>query len=494
MPGVEDAVRAAVNEENGNESKENQNGESAGTENQVEKSAGTAREEQNEVAEEVSKEKAPAKAEEKDKYQKAEEGIDDALERFRNGDIGEKEAMDQVDSMEASIEGIVEEGKEDAKAHAFDKWRGARKEIQDTAGKEEAESTKGDKKAKGMLTARTYNKVYKPTVAILRKAKGTASKAAEESALLYSKMVEGIGKRFNRPVEEVAAKIQLGGEMKPGDFGMRFTPRMGEKAWEKLKNEKARWSTIVKSYLKAEDKDKWINDRRKVPLYFMDVPAVLKLVLGENVDTPHVLYVDSNFIKHALRKDHPGMYPEMVKQLPYALTDPIMIVEGNKNNPGSYVFIVELKTKGGTPVVVPISINKEKYIPQQTNGNIGKRVLPIKLKRNKKGKIYKDSDGNIYEARIFDLASSEYGRTLNKTTDVPQWGWFQRQLDKRKVVYLNREKSMDLPAAVGMVLPQNGVNPTVAPKGHALSQTTISNVRKAVKAIENQVLNAINNP
>lgn len=128
--------------------------------------------------------------------------------------------MDLVDSMERRIEGRVDEGKEDAKAHAFDKWRAARKEIQETAVKEEAESTKGDKKAKGMLSARTYNKVYKPTVAILRKTKGTSKKAAEESALLYSKMVEGIATRFDRPVEEVAAKIQLGGNMKPGDFGM----------------------------------------------------------------------------------------------------------------------------------------------------------------------------------------------------------------------------------------------------------------------------------
>ncbi len=116
------------------------------------------------------------------------------------------------------------------------------------------------------------------------------------------------------------------------------------------------------------------------------------------------LKVYGSFFKHAIRAAHPGMSLDIVKQLPAAMVDPLMIIEGKE--PSSYVFVLEIKTNMDANIVVPVKIDKWD---------------------NKYG--------------VINIAYSAFGKTKSDSNPSPSYQWFAGRLNKNEILYLNKEKS-----------------------------------------------------
>lgn len=101
-----------------------------------------------------------------------------------------------------------------------------------------------------------------------------------------------------------------------------------------------------------------------------------------------------------------GLSPELVKQVPGAMADPIMVFRSATQG-GDMVMMLELKDQHGGTVVVPITLEKE------TPGG--------------------------YSANI---ATSIYGKT-DQETRQPIDVWFARQIESGNLLYRNNKKSRD---------------------------------------------------
>ena len=118
-------------------------------------------------------------------------------------------------------------------------------------------------------------------------------------------------------------------------------------------------------------------------------------------------------ILFSAEKGHKDITPEILKQLPEAMADPVAITPSN-TNPGSFVIITELKSDTGMNVTVPIEL------VGTHNGN--------------------------YEANI---ALSVYTRTNRETGQVhPEWyqgvfeGWANSYPKNNDVMYYANEKKI----------------------------------------------------
>ena len=76
---------------------------------------------------------------------------------------------------------------------------------------------------------------------------------------------------------------------------------------------------------------------------------------------------------HLFDGTHPNMTPEMLKQIPAAMADPIAIFDSdtpaNRKN-GDVVFMVEIKDANGATVVVPIVLD--------ARGRLGAKINIVK--------------------------------------------------------------------------------------------------------------------
>ena len=114
-------------------------------------------------------------------------------------------------------------------------------------------------------------------------------------------------------------------------------------------------------------------------------------------------------------KEH-DLSPELVKQVPAAMADPIMVFRSASHG-GDVVMMLELKDQRGGTVVVPITLEKE------TPGG--------------------------YAANI---ATSIYGKTNEKTLK-PNDAWFARQIEDGNLLYRNNKKSRDWARTSRLQLP-----------------------------------------
>lgn len=107
---------------------------------------------------------------------------------------------------------------------------------------------------------------------------------------------------------------------------------------------------------------------------------------------------------HLFDGTHPNMTPEMWKQIPAAMADPIAIFDTNnkKHRPdGDVVFMLEILDEKGATVVVPVAL--------QARGKLGARI---------------------------NIMKSAYAKENN---GVPNNGWFEEQV-KKNARYVNGQK------------------------------------------------------
>lgn len=254
-------------------------------------------------------------------------------------DIAEQEAINEIDSISAFSE--------EEKQGYINSIQTARKEVETIESLEDyvKELDTRDIAARTLLSQKSYDDVYAPTLEQLKKAPAKAAEAAEESAFVYARLVDNFSKIYNLPIENIVASIQNGGEKK----GLRQNVISAE---EKLEEDTKKFSEKIDLFM--ENKLKGGNVK------VMTTPLVMKLAGAEILP----IYVHQNVLSKILKhtEDKTGkhghadeMTPELMKQLPSAIADPMAIVE----NEGKPVVVTTLVDRNGDTIIIPFTLNKK---------------------------------------------------------------------------------------------------------------------------------------
>lgn len=254
-------------------------------------------------------------------------------------DIAEQEAINEIDSTSAFSE--------EEKQGYINSIQAARKEVETIESLEDyvKELDTRDIAARTLLSQKAYDDVYAPTLEQLKKSPAKAAEAAEESAFVYARLVDNFSKIYNLPIENIVASIQNGGEKK----GLRQNVISAE---EKLEEDTKKFSEKIDLFM--ENKLKGGNVK------VMTTPLVMKLAGAEILP----IYVHQNVLSKILKhtEDKTGkhghadeMTPELMKQLPSAIADPMAIVE----NEGKPVVVTTLVDRNGDTIIIPFTLNKK---------------------------------------------------------------------------------------------------------------------------------------
>lgn len=157
----------------------------------------------------------------------------------------------------------------------------------------------------------------------------------------------------------------------------------------------------------ADSVDRFMAGKEEAPMVrVMTTPLALKLT-GAEVLPVEIAKTD---LEKILNGKHAGdMTPEIMKQLPRALTNPIMIFKSytGPNGEERRVVVVDLKDRNGATIVVPFE-------------------LKVTTRKN-------------YE---INRIASAYGKTKKKSK-IPSYEWFIGQLDEGNLLYVNRKKAIN---------------------------------------------------
>ena len=218
-------------------------------------------------------------------------------------------------------------------------------------------------------------------------------------------------------VKETTDKIRGNGEVLPSvvnDFeeSSTYHQMAGEYANNVLSGKSTK-KDMAERQLDADEKsfadsvDRFIAGKEKSPMVrVMTTPLVLELT-GAEVLPVEIAKTD---LEKILNGKHAGdMTPEIMKQLPRALTNPIMIFKSyaGPNGEERRVVVVALKDSNGVTIVVPFE-------------------LKVTTRKN-------------YE---INRIASAYGKTKKKSKN-PSYEWFNSQLDEGNLLYVNRKKAIN---------------------------------------------------
>ena len=165
----------------------------------------------------------------------------------------------------------------------------------------------------------------------------------------------------------------------------------------KLAEDTAAWGKLVDSYLPNSKSWKGAPKGSGPVPFLRQVPLVFFLT-GARPST-----VSLKASPHLFDGTHPEMTPEVLKQLPEALANPIALFK-SATRVDSYVAMLELKSAQGATIVVPVEIN---------------------------ARGVRDSEINI--------ARSAYAKG-DSITGMPKDEWFAEQSKKGNLLYVDEEK------------------------------------------------------
>lgn len=157
----------------------------------------------------------------------------------------------------------------------------------------------------------------------------------------------------------------------------------------------------------ADSVERFIAGKEKLPMVcVMTTPLVLELTGAEGLPVE----IAKTDLEKILNGKHAGDKTlEIMKQLPRALTNPIMIFKSytGPNGEERRVVVVDLKDSNGATIVVPFE-------------------LKVTTRKN-------------YE---INRIASAYGKTKKKSKN-PSYEWFNSQLDEGNLLYVNRKKAIN---------------------------------------------------
>lgn len=216
-------------------------------------------------------------------------------------------------------------------------------------------------------------------------------------------------------VKETTDKIGGNGEVLPSvvnDFeGSSTYHQMAEEYTHDVLSSKLTKKGLAERQLDADEKsfadsvDRFIAGKISTDtIQVMRTPLVMRLVGAEVLPVE----ISVSDLKKVLVDKHTDITPDIMKQIPRALTDPMMIFStySGKNGEVRKVIVLELKDKNGATIVIPMELERKK--------------------------------GNYEVNQI----TSAYGKTDKKTRRT-SFAWFQKQLQEGKLEYVNRKKAIN---------------------------------------------------
>lgn len=216
-------------------------------------------------------------------------------------------------------------------------------------------------------------------------------------------------------VKETTDKIGGNGEVLPSvvnDFeGSSTYHQMAEEYAHDVLSGKLTKKGMAEQQLDADEKsfadsvDRFMAGKISTDtIQVMRTPLVMRLVGAEVLPVE----ISVSDLKKVLVDKHADITPDIMKQIPRALTDPMMIFStySGKNGEARKVIVLELKDENGATIVVPMELEHM-------------------------------SDG--YKV---NRMTSTYGKTDRKTGE-PSYEWFKKQLEAGNLEYVNRKKATD---------------------------------------------------
>ena len=257
---------------------------------------------------------------------------------------------------------------------------------------------KSDYAVKQFLTKKGYE-VYNEVLNKLQDGSDKSKLAANENAFIYARMAESWARIRNEYGDTAYTAKDFMAEhavnMGYKEFNQLVTPE------EKLERDERNFSEAVDKFMKDELKEKTVN--------VMTTPLVMKLVGAEILP----IRISARELHKALKGKHSDeLESDHMKQLPRALTDPLMIFDtynGKSGNPRR-VIVVDLKGKTGTNIIVPLELSTQ---TKKTSG-----------------------------AANIMVSSYEPTYRLEKKGDPkkPKYKYFFNEIDKGKLLYANKNK------------------------------------------------------
>lgn len=248
---------------------------------------------------------------------------------------------------------------------------------------------KEDLIAQTLLDPETYEEAYKPLLEEIKTAgNGAVTKAARDSALILAKLAENFHRNYGLPL-----KLAM---VKAGEVVGISKEAYHQMAEQQLNEDEKSFADSVDRFMAG----KISTDTIQV----MRTPLVMRLVGAEVLPVE----ISVSDLKKVLVDKHTDITPDIMKQIPRALTDPMMIFStySGKNGEVRKVIVLELKDKNGATIVIPMELERKK--------------------------------GNYEVNQI----TSAYGKTDKKTRRT-SFVWFQKQLQEGKLEYANRKKATD---------------------------------------------------
>lgn len=249
--------------------------------------------------------------------------------------------------------------------------------------------------AQSLLEPETYEQVYKPTVETLSRGNAAVKKSARDSALILSKMAENFHKNYGVPLKMAAVKITE----KTKINGYTQEQYSWVDSERRLKIDESEFSKSLDEFGKGTIKNPMVR--------VMMTPLALKLVGAKLLP----IEIATRDLSKILYGKHAGdMDPSIMKQLPRALADPVMIFGSytGRNGEPRKVVVVSMKDNNGATIVVPLELEAND--------------IPGKYKINR--------------------ITSAFGKT-DKKTGEPSNQWFVKQLEAGRLEYINRKKATD---------------------------------------------------
>lgn len=163
----------------------------------------------------------------------------------------------------------------------------------------------------------------------------------------------------------------------------------------------------------SQEIDAWVDggySYNHPPIHVMQTPLSLQLVGVK----PLPVYVDPSKLRKTMLTNHPEITPEILKQLPEALRDPMMIFR-SKTQPDRIVVALSLKDSQGVEILVPFALDKPK-VWEQAN------IITA---------IYGKDD--------------RHGR--------PRYSWYKDNIKDGFLLYANREKAAQFLLSAGVQFP-----------------------------------------
>lgn len=238
---------------------------------------------------------------------------------------------------------------------------------------------------KSQMSEDAYKTIYTPAVRALSHGSPNVAKAAKDSALLYAKMADALHEAYQLPYDDIA-KIQIG--ERPGSgYSQYMSPE------DQLAIDEKHFADMIDRFMSGEEMSGAIR--------VMRTPIVMKLV---GADILPVEISIANMKKILQVKHQKGMSPQIMKQIPRALSDPLFIANSYGNRK---VVALDLKDETGAGVIVALELGR-------------------------KGTEY-----------TVNSIRSIYGKTKKKT-DTPDWEWLANQFTEYHTVeYVNKRKTIN---------------------------------------------------